>query len=63
MDLLDDAPRPAARVLGQPLDTLSVGELEAYIDELQGEIARVRGVLDGKQSHRSAAEALFRSSS
>lgn len=64
MTLFDDsAPRPTVRVLGQPLDTLSVGDLETYIDDLEAEIARVRETLDGRQSHLSAAEALFRPTS
>jgi len=44
----------------KPLDGLSVGELEAYIAELEAEIARARGMIAAKQSHKSAADALFK---
>ncbi len=44
----------------KPLDALSVEELEAYIADLEAEIARARAAIAAKQSHRSSAEALFR---
>ena len=47
-------PRP------RPLDTLSIEELEAYIQELMGEIERARSTIAAKQSHRGAADALFK---
>ncbi len=42
------------------LDTLSVAELQDYIAELRAEIARVEADIDGKQRHRSAANAFFK---
>ena len=44
----------------KPLDGMSVAELEEYIVGLEAEITRARGVIAGKQSHRSAADALFK---
>jgi uncharacterized small protein (DUF1192 family) len=41
------------------LDALGIAELRAYIGELQEEIARVEADIDRKQSHRSAADAVF----
>jgi|HigsolmetaAR204D_1030405.scaffolds.fasta_scaffold24443_2 uncharacterized small protein (DUF1192 family) len=43
------------------LEAMSVGELEEHIAALEAEIARARAEIDRKQSHRSAAESLFRS--
>ncbi|MGQ9369665.1 DUF1192 domain-containing protein [Azospirillum sp. ST 5-10] len=42
------------------LTVLSVAELNDYIAELEGEIARARAAIDAKQSHKNAAEALFK---
>ncbi len=42
------------------LDTMGVAELEAYIADLEAEIARAREVIAAKLGHRSAAEALFK---
>lgn len=42
------------------LDPMSVEELEAYIGELESEIARTRGAIAAKKSVRSGAESLFR---
>ncbi|MEJ1994662.1 MAG: DUF1192 domain-containing protein [Limibacillus sp.] len=42
------------------LELLGVEELEEYIAGLQAEIDRARAVIDGKQSHKGAAEALFK---
>ena len=61
--MLDDEaaePRRPARLERLVLDTLSVDELHAYIDELREEIARVEADIVRKQSHRSAADAFFR---
>jgi uncharacterized small protein (DUF1192 family) len=44
----------------KPLDGMSVAELEEYVAELEAEIARARGVIAGKQSHKSAEDALFK---
>ena len=52
---------------GQTLEDLTREDLELYgadelnerIEALEGEIARVRGVLERKEKGRSAADALF----
>jgi uncharacterized small protein (DUF1192 family) len=57
----DDAPRPAAPFdIGQPLDLLSLAELEARIEALQREIARVEAAIKAKQAAGAAAAAFFR---
>jgi uncharacterized small protein (DUF1192 family) len=59
MDLNDLEPRnrPPQK---KNLDSMSVGELEDYVAELEAEIARARTAIAGKQGHRSSAEALFK---
>ena len=51
---------PLTEVCREDLDRLSVAELEARIEALQGEIERVRAKLDGAVSHRKAAEEIFK---
>ena len=53
-----DEPLPA--LLCEDLDRLSVGELEARVAALQGEIARCRAKIAGATTHRASADALFR---
>jgi len=60
MDWDEARPKPAATI-GEPLGTLSVGELEARIAALEGEIVRVREELARKRAHEAAASALFKS--
>ena len=62
MDLDDLQPVKKAKSyeLGQELSKHSVGELEALIDVLKAEIARVEQALGAKQSSKSAAEAAFK---
>ncbi len=60
MDPEDLEPRKRA-VPPKNLDTLSIGELNEYIAELQAEIDRVRAKIAAKEAHRSGAAALFRS--
>ncbi|EKE73788.1 MULTISPECIES: DUF1192 domain-containing protein [Oceanibaculum] len=55
-DLLPRAAKPQQRNLAP----MSVEELEAYIGELEAEIARVRQDIEKKTKHRSSAESLFR---
>jgi uncharacterized small protein (DUF1192 family) len=43
----------------EDLDLYAVEELKERIARLEDEIARVRGVLDRKQSGRAAADSLF----
>ncbi|MEJ0070388.1 MAG: DUF1192 domain-containing protein [Pseudomonadota bacterium] len=49
-------PKPALK----NLETMSVDELEAYIGELEGEIARTRQAIALKRSIRGGADALFK---
>ena len=62
MDDPDDLPRPGeplALVIREDLDRLSVHELEARIEVLEGEIARVRAKLTGAKDFKANADALF----
>jgi len=57
----EDLPRPARKLLVPPvLDMLGVAELNEYIALLEGEIARVRGVIASKQAHAQAAALFFK---
>ncbi|HKX90058.1 MAG TPA: DUF1192 domain-containing protein [Sphingopyxis sp.] len=62
----DDLPRRRDDVLTalvrQPLDPLSVDELDDRIAALEGEIARIRAHRSAATSQKAAAEALFRKS-
>jgi uncharacterized small protein (DUF1192 family) len=42
------------------LEIMAVAELEAYIAELEGEIARARRMIATKRSIRGGADALFK---
>ena len=59
MDPEDLEPRKKPVAL-KNLEPISVEELEAYIGDLENEIARVRGAIAAKKSVRSGAESLFR---
>ncbi|MCA0210564.1 MAG: DUF1192 domain-containing protein [Proteobacteria bacterium] len=60
----DDLPRRRDDVLAalikQPLDPLSVDELDDRIAALEGEIARIKVHRSAATSQKAAAEALFR---
>ena len=62
----DDLPRRRDDVLTalirQPLDPLSVDELDDRIAALEGEIARIKEHRSAATSEKAAAEALFRKS-
>ncbi|MEX1059433.1 MAG: DUF1192 domain-containing protein [Methyloceanibacter sp.] len=63
MDTDDLAPPPKkakSYELGQDLSKLSVAELQAFIDDLKADIARVEQTLAAKQSSKSAAESVFK---
>jgi len=53
-------PKPPAHELGQPLDQLSIKEIETRIELLQAEILRLQEAKAGKGSARSVAESLFK---
>ena len=43
------------------LDSISIEALSEYIDELEGEIERVRAAIGAKKSWRGEAESFFKS--
>lgn len=53
---------PLAELGKQDLDPLSIEELAARIAALKDEIIRVEAHIERAQSHRSAAEELFKKS-
>ena len=60
-DLFPSKPDDPLVALGkQDLDPLSVHELEERIEALKAEIARVEAHMQRAQTHRSAAEELFK---
>ncbi len=60
IDPEDLEPRPKPAWQKPTLDPLSIEELQAYIGELEAEIARVREAIARKQQDRAGAESLFR---
>lgn len=64
--MTDDDNEPRRRtdslsaLLKEDLSLLGLEELEDRITALEGEIARVRNLLDSKRGSMSAAEALFK---
>jgi uncharacterized small protein (DUF1192 family) len=60
MDLEDRArPKPVLTV-GEPLDTISVAELQERILTFESEIARLRSEIARKQASKAAADAIFK---
>ncbi len=56
----DNLPRKR-QVLEKPrFDGWDVAQLQDYIAELKGEIARAEAAIGARNDHRSAAEAFFR---
>jgi len=51
-------PRPA--YVPAKLDALSIAEVEKYIMHCESEIRRAQAEIDSRESHRGAAEALFK---
>jgi uncharacterized small protein (DUF1192 family) len=57
----EEAPRPRPAIeIGQPLDLLSVAEIEARIAALKEEIRRLEAGAEAKRAANAAAEAFFR---
>ncbi|MCJ2137178.1 DUF1192 domain-containing protein [Methylobacterium sp. J-026] len=57
----DERPRKAAvHEIGQPLDTLSLSDLDARIALLRAEIARIEAARAAKQAAQGAADAFFK---
>ena len=59
MDADDLEPRNKPKA-PRNLDPMSVDELNGYIAELEGEIARTRQAIARKQASRAGAEAFFK---
>ncbi|WP_421694246.1 DUF1192 domain-containing protein [Aestuariivirga sp.] len=58
----EDLPRkPAGVSLGEPLDLLSVADLEHRVQMLEDEIARVKSAIAAKRASKDAADSFFRS--
>jgi uncharacterized small protein (DUF1192 family) len=51
---------PLTLLTRQDLDPLSIDELHARIEMLEGEIARVRAKIEAAVDHRATAEQLFK---
>ena len=47
--------------IGQPLDTLSVGELTERVEFLQAEITRIKAMRASTEASKKAADAIFNS--
>lgn len=63
MVLRDDDNEPRRKVvhdLGQPLDLLSIGELEERIAALRAEITRLEGAITARRATRAAAADIFK---
>lgn len=56
----DDLPKSKTAVFPRNLETLSVSDLEEYIEELESEIARVKADIDKKKASSDAASAFFK---
>ncbi|HXY57386.1 MAG TPA: DUF1192 domain-containing protein [Methylocystis sp.] len=58
----DDKPRePLGYVLGQPLEALSVAELDERMEELRREIVRLEAARGQKLAAQAAAATFFKS--
>jgi uncharacterized small protein (DUF1192 family) len=59
----DDRPRPrgdaASLLSSESLDSYSLDELDARVETLEAEIARIKAHRDKAAAHRLAADALF----
>ena len=61
MDWDELKPKPVKGItLGEPLESLSIGELEARIAALEAEIERVKDNVVRKRAHEAAADAVFK---
>jgi uncharacterized small protein (DUF1192 family) len=56
----DEAPRKRPGFVPAVLDGWSVADMDAYLEALEAEIARVRAAREARGSVRAAADALFR---
>lgn len=60
---MEDRPRPKAgvEIESQPLDSLSIEDLELRIASARAEIARCETAIARKKASRNAADAFFKS--
>jgi uncharacterized small protein (DUF1192 family) len=61
MDAEDLPKKTHLHVIGEPLDAISVAELQLRIDFLKAEIARIETEMQRKNHSRAAADAFFKS--
>ena len=54
------APSEKAVMLGEPLDKVSIAELETRVMALEAEIGRVKTEIDRKRQQADAANAFFK---
>lgn len=60
-DERDAEPRPKpVHVLGQPLDVVSIAEIDLRIELLRAEIARLEAAREQKRAAQAAADAFFK---
>ncbi len=52
--------RPAGVAVGEPLDGLSLAEIDEHIGALRGEIERLEAARAKKQAANAAADAFFK---
>lgn len=62
---MDDNVSPSAKkgavhLIGEPLDDISIDELDLRIEALKAEIARLEQAIETKKSSRSAADSVFK---
>jgi uncharacterized small protein (DUF1192 family) len=53
------AKQATGHVVGEPLDNLSMADLNGRVAALEGEIARLKAELERKKAHEAAASELF----
>ncbi len=59
---LEDLPKPKPQfVIGEPLDSVSIAELQLRITAFQDEIERLKADIAKKQASKAAADAFFKS--
>lgn len=56
----DEVKKPKGHVVGMPIDTMSVEELEDRIALLKGEIVRLEQAIGMRRNTRAAADSLFK---
>jgi len=54
-------PKPAAHVVGEPLDAMSERELSERIELLRSEIERLEAAMSARRATREAAASFFKS--